>query len=163
MARINEAWYVLRDPARRAVYDASRRPPAEHRGPGADDHVGDGDEPPDELLDEPFDEAFGEAPGLGRRGFLPLPWILAIVVLGVIFVFTAYATADRGSGGSPVDGVLQPGSCVDVDGRFAREVGCDGAHDGVVDALATIGAECRPGMLAYEDPRASSTVCVRLV
>ncbi len=154
MARLNEAWYVLRDPARRSVYDAGLRIAERPSDPA----------PSVDDLDADLDDPVGDVvPAHARRAMLALPWLVILVVLAVIFVFTAYATSRKGGPGSVVDGLLQPGSCVRVDGRYAREVGCDGDHDGVVDSLPPIGATCRSGMTAFEDPRASSTVCVRLV
>ena len=71
---VNDAWSVLRDPARRAAYDED----LEFGGADADG------------------EAWLQAPHGGAR--FPL-WMLVLAVLLVIFVFTAYAGAPSGSAG----------------------------------------------------------------
>ncbi len=164
MAVLNSAWYVLRDPARRAIYDASLRSAdtAARRRSGAE--AGQSSDEDELFVADPDDEAaMGvPVPGHARRGLLPLPWLLILVALAVIFVFTAYAANNHGGKGTGIDGVLQPGSCVQVTSGFVKEIGCDSTHDGVVVELPPVGASCPPTLTRLEDPAGSSTVCVRL-
>ena len=84
MREINEAWRVLQDPVRRGRYDADRlgRPAGPSRpGPAA---TAGTDLDTDDLVDV-------GPPDLAARAIHGLPWVLLIVVLGFIFVVTAYA------------------------------------------------------------------------
>ena len=81
MQLVNEAYRVLRDPARRSAYDASLRAPA----PSVPVDVASDDD--DEMLQpmpagHPFARAF--------------PWLVLAVILGTIFVFTAFAGREKG-------------------------------------------------------------------
>ena len=139
MAAVNEAWRVLGDPGRRASYDASLTvaraaavapAPTVDRSPGrldADDVV-----TPD-----------------GRSFWaVVLPGLLVLVVLGAIFLFTAYARGGVGGGSTSapanqVDGVIEVDSCVVLDaGARAMEAPCAGPHVGVVSAIVGAGAAC---------------------
>ena len=120
MAAVNEAWRVLSDPGRRASYDASLRASvAPATWVSAAPEVAEVD-------------VAGEAEA---RSFwaVALPWILLLVVLGAIFLFTAYARGGGGDGPSSVpraevDGVIEPGSCIVLDGQArAVETPCAGA------------------------------------
>jgi hypothetical protein len=154
MAAVNEAWRVLRDPARRAVYDASLRPPSRPLPGGAGVP---GTSRGGEDLDEPADVVPLPA---GARWAIPLPWLFVLGVLALIFVFTAYASS--GSGGREVDGLLRTGSCVQViDGGVAVEVACSERNDGRVVLLPPVRASCPRGTEEYTDRFGSSTVCVQ--
>jgi hypothetical protein len=79
---INEAWHVLGNPRRRRRYDLELQP-AERFVTRSDGTVA-----------EPI--VFDEVDGTARliRG---LPWMIVVVVLFAIFVFTAYAATRGGS------------------------------------------------------------------
>jgi molecular chaperone DnaJ len=153
MAAVNAAWFVLRDPARRAVYDASLRPAASSRSV-----------PPPTTTDTEIDDddtvAYdGARHPLGRWG-IPLPWMLVLGVLGLIFVFTAYA-ASAHHGNRP-DGVLQVGSCVRLSAAgWADEVACDGARDGTVVSLKASQSTCPAQTETWHDRQSVQLVCVR--
>jgi hypothetical protein len=73
MRALNEAWEVLRDPARRAAYDAT--------------------------LDDPFDRPFDPArdPYVGPPGWVrKAPVVAVLAVLLAIFILTAYAAVPAG-------------------------------------------------------------------
>lgn len=146
MAAINEAWHVLRDPARRAMYDASLRdrPPAATARPVVDDD--------DDADFEPV------PPGHPVRWGIPLGWVAVLVVLGLIFVVSAYATG--GKAGPGTDGLLRPGDCVVIDGGYAVEVPCTGRRDGVVQSLPPFDAPCPAGTSSYRDRNGMSQVCL---
>lgn len=81
MQDLNEAWRVLRDPAARAAYDRSLQPAA------APQPVSD--------LDRPYERAPAEPGDLTVAVVRAIPWLAALVVLAIIFVFTAFAKNDR--------------------------------------------------------------------
>jgi molecular chaperone DnaJ len=158
MAAVNQAWFVLSDPGRRAIYDATLRgrPPA-RSAPSASPWPANG---PGDL-----DDAQGFVPirhPLARFG-IPLPWLVVLLALGVIFVFTAYAVRPKsGGGGGAPDGVIQVGSCVTVAAVGAVvETGCDAPHEGRVVAIPSSGLYCNDGAEAYADGGTRRVVCVR--
>jgi curved DNA-binding protein CbpA len=146
MAAINEAWSVLRDPVRRARYDADLR-----------GGVDGGFEPRREP------SVVASRPGFGEFGRARFPWrfVLSIVIVATGVIVAVGAFTDPGPPG-PVDNLLQPGSCVDIDDRRreAFEVPCDGAHEAVVEELVPFDAKCGPGESAYRDHQGMGQVCV---
>jgi hypothetical protein len=130
MREINEAWEVLRDPGRRQAYDRDRlagrrahRPttPSGSSAPMRPDLAGADD---DDLVDV-APELTGFTGGVVRH----LPWVVALVVLGAIFVFSAYA-GSRDSAPAPTSVPATSGNCVDVaSGPVTTVVSCDGPHD----------------------------------
>jgi molecular chaperone DnaJ len=152
MASVNEAWRVLSDPGRRAMYDASlrsatARPAATPGGASPAGQLG-------HRFDEPYDDGdveFVPAPMWKHR--LPFWALLSLGAMAAIFLFTAYA----GSAGGPpttrvrsVDGVLTVGSCARLaSGGVAEEVDCGGDHDGLVAALIDYDGRCPSGTSGY--------------
>ena len=116
MQEVNEAWRVLGDPGRRRRYDAELDPVTTARTRWAvdDDRFvtrPDGTMPEEVEVLEPTERVI--------RG---LPWIILVVVLLAIFIFTAYAVT-----GNPA--TTQPGSsvggCVTVaDGPTVQSAAC---------------------------------------
>jgi molecular chaperone DnaJ len=156
MAAVNQAWFVLSDPGRRAIYDASLRcRPAPARAPTAWPSQGAGD------IDDP--EGFVPIRHPSARFGIPLPWLAILAAFAVIFIFTAYAVRPKGGGGSDrPDGVLQVGSCVTVAAVGAVvETGCGSPHEGRVVAIPARGMYCDDGAEAYADGGTSRVVCVR--
>jgi molecular chaperone DnaJ len=158
MAALNEAWRVLNDPARRAMYDASlrtaARPAAATPAPEPDD------------LDDDFDD--DERPIVGhRRGGFPLPLVLVVALFAMIFVITAYAYQRSGTVNGPaptipVDGVIQIGSCVHIgDDAVARETPCGAPYSGVVVAFIARDGRCPPSTEGFRDPTSDGWVCIR--
>jgi curved DNA-binding protein CbpA len=126
MQDVNEAWRVLRDPSARAAYDARlhrpERPPVPVRTRTDDPPLHTG---PDEPV---------------VRVIRGLPWIAVALVLGAIFVFTAFAGSTSDSGPSPSDWV---GKCViGSTGSQLREVGCGTAGASRVDLVAVRASQC---------------------
>lgn len=163
MADLNAAWHVLRDPGRRALYDATlaaRRPEAD-RGVAEDERS---DLDVDDLDDRPVDEPLGPITRVARWG-VPLSWVVVLGLLGLIFVFTAYAaTAGRGGDGpgGRVDGLLQLGSCVALDPEArAMEVPCDEPHVGEVVSLPPLDQPCPAATWRFPERTGISAVCVR--
>ena len=149
MASINEAYRVLGDPARRAVYDASLRaprsdiPPAPRRSPSAVDSPVVTELPPARY-----------------------PWKLVLVmfVLGVTVVLIGVALYEPAAE-PPPDNLLGPGSCVEIEGNGdAREVNCTGDEDElVVAALVELDDRCPTGSAGYRDRQGRGLACVTSV
>jgi hypothetical protein len=163
MAAVNEAWKVLGDPARRASYDASlvavaRAASSAPRPTVSATARGNGSAPR-----EP-------PPGPAARWAVRLPWVVIAGVLGLIFVVTAYAGHLRSSGPAQtsvvparavVDGVITVSSCIVLnDDARAIEVGCDGPHLGVVQAVVDAALPCPLRTEGYYDPSGAKLICV---
>lgn len=149
MREVNEAWRVLGNPGRRLAYDAGRRTGRFAGSAGAGgaaaaaarvpfstgDLVGDGRPPP----------------GVGAWVLRALPWGLLLLALGAIFVFTAYATADRD------DAV----PCVRTEGPAAVSVPCgaEGARE-VVARVADVSA-CPTGTDPFQPAEEEQALCLR--
>jgi molecular chaperone DnaJ len=154
MAALNEAYFVLSDPGRRAIYDASltnRRPPAPTPMPFAAGATPD--------LDD--DEGFVPLRHPAARFGIPLPWIVVLGALALIFVFTAYAVRPKSSP-SKIDGTIELGSCVAVAAvGTVRETSCGGPNEGRVVAVPPSGSYCQDGTEAFVDASDNRVVCVR--
>ena len=136
MAAVNQAWFVLSDPGPaghlRRLAAGPARPARRRRRRGRPQGAGD------------LDDAEGFVPirHPAARFGIPLPWLVVLAALAVIFVFTAYAVRPKGAAaaaGRP-DGVLEVGSCVTVAAVGAVvETGCDAPHEGRVVAIPSSG------------------------
>lgn len=149
MAAINRAWTVLSDPARRAMYDASLRDaPGRDRTSTATVPVAERPR----LRHDPF--------GSGPPRF-PWRFVVALVVLATAAILLIGVLTDP-SGPAPVDNLIQPGSCVDIDDqrREAFEVPCDGTHEAVVERLIPFDVLCAPGEEGFRDRQGMGQVCV---
>ncbi len=155
MSAINEAYRVLNDPARRAVYDASLRSGSQ-RGPAA---------PPPASSSG---EAYGAAPTMptfpSHLGPARFPWrsvtfFAAVAILGIVVLaqFT-----EPGEPRGP-DGIIQIGSCVSIEPNGdAREVACtgDSSVDLVVEAFVPFAASCPGATVAHRDRQGMGVACV---
>lgn len=156
MSSLNEAYRVLSDPGRRAVYDRS----LDHRvAPVTTDVVDD---------ERDGDRDGVHEPPVPRRGvFSPsgparLPWKLMLVtaVVGSAVVLVASFFNDPPAEEVP-DGILRTGSCVAIEPNGdAREIPCTGDGDVVVDLLLPTGAECPTGLAAHRDRLGLGTACI---
>lgn len=145
MREINEAWQVLRDPEERRRYDQARlgtsrsRPaatPRPSKPPSSMPAVVDED---DDLVDVAGDMGAVKA-GLFRLG----PWGILILVFGLIFVVSAYATAEDEP--MPARPTSEVGSCVDVEtGPVTTVVPCDGPHELRIVGRIADGGRCPEG------------------
>lgn len=147
MQEVNEAWRVLREPASRAAYDralvARGRParPAGHQAPAPRHALEDDD------LDVPFTSAPAQPGDFGLSVVRALPWLTVAVILGAIFIFTAFAGGDH----TPQTPQELVGKCVSSGNVAAvNAVPCQGPNDGrvvlVVDraSLCPDGSNSRP-------------------
>lgn len=148
MPAINEAYRVLGDPARRAVYDAGLRPVAE--SPPTTGH---------KSASTPTAPVHPSHLGPAR-----VPW-RSMLVLGIIGVVGVIALAQFTEPGQPSgpDGILGVGSCVAIDPNgFAREVLCtrDADVDLVVAALVPFDASCSGRTEPHQDRQGMGIACV---
>ena len=153
MADVNDAYRVLRDPIRRARYDADlrRRSAATatgSAGPRAAGTAGPG-------------HPTGSSPPIDRTP-ARYQWKLVggMAALGVGVVLAGAAFYEPAGPARP-DNVLEPGSCVSIElNQDVREVNCDGIDDLVVRALVPSDERCRQGLSAYRDRQGMGLACV---
>ena len=146
MQAANEAWRVLGNAGRRIAYDQDRErpvPPAAGRAAS----VGDG-----------FAFSTGSLFGddiveLGRAGRLirALPWLLVVLLLGGIFIVTAYASAPGNADG---------GRCVRPVAGAADEVPCDDEGARVVIAEVREVGLCPDATEPYQPAGQESALCL---
>lgn len=137
MQDVNEAWRVLREPARRAAYDRSIRVAVE--APDANGAI-----PADAtaLDDRPYPRRLAEPGDLTVAIVRAAPWVAVVVVLVAIFVFTAFANNDATS---------RPdlfGECVVIEDGHADGVPCSEPNDGRVVGIVDRSNLCAGGSLA---------------
>ena len=167
MSSLNEAYRVLSDPGRRAIYDRSLDGVAARGaapGPTSDgshgSHGSDGS-----GFDD--DDAVVRAPGrhhdvLSPSGPARVPWKLMAVtaIVGSIAVLVGASFNDPPSEERP-DGILRAGSCVEIESNGdAREIACTGVDDVVVELLIPTGATCPSGLVAHRDRLGLGTACI---
>ncbi|MEO6126280.1 MAG: J domain-containing protein [Ilumatobacteraceae bacterium] len=172
MAQINEAWRVLSDPARRAVYDAQSRGRTSQRS--SNGHGSNGE--PGSARTSGSASSFTATDDRPRHGaagrvfFEPpatparFPWrfMLGIAVAGIAFVLVNAALTKQGSERAP-DNLMQVGSCVDILGNGdAKEVLCSGPYDGVVADLQPVESMCPQGTELHRDRQGMGNICIRL-
>lgn len=151
MQVLNEAWRVLGDRNRRAAYDRllaeAEATPVAERWSAVD------------FDDRPFHPR-GPHP-TGASLVRSLPWVAVLVVLGGIFVFTAFAGGSDGAGGSPSASDLV-GSCVQLErGGVVNQVPCDGPSDGRVDLVTVRASLCPEGADVVRLASQESWLCLR--
>jgi hypothetical protein len=146
MAAINEAWSVLSDSGRRAMYDAALRD-----GPVV--HAEDAPSMPAPRLNP-----------LARYENPPrFPWRMVLVLVGIATaVILLLGALTSPSEPAPIDNLVQVGSCVRIDQvrREAVEADCGGPHDAVVEELIPFDGLCRLGLVGYRDRQGMGQVCV---
>lgn len=158
MAAINEAYRVLGEPGRRALYDRSLgAPTSESAAPSA---AGFGS---DRSGDERFDDRVRSS-HLSPAGPARVPWKLMLVtaLLGSAVVLVSAAFDDPPST-EPPDGIIRAGSCVQIEPNGdAREIACTNTPaDVVVELLVPTLASCPAGMAAHRDRLGLGTACIR--
>jgi hypothetical protein len=157
MATVNEAYRVLADPGRRALYDRSLQPQeaGARLAPQTTAH--------DDIA-RAGEAAADRETFLSPSGPARIPWRLMAVlaVLGVGAVLLS-ATRDSTRGPEPPDGIIRPGSCVVIEANGdAREVACDaeGEPSVVVELLVPLDASCPSGTVGHRDRLGLGIACV---
>lgn len=141
MQDVNEAWRILRDPVARAAYDqalasATRVAPVTPPSWPADVEFDDDD------LDEPFHAPLAQPGDVTVSIARAIPWVAVLVVLAVIFVFTAYAGKHNGRSGP--DGLMN--RCVVTGSASAvRAVPCASPNEGKVVRIVDRASLCERG------------------
>jgi len=152
MPAINEAYRVLNDPARRAVYDASlRNDPVSSRGPAA----------PPRPTAEPAPTMPTFPSHLGPARF---PWrsVSFFAVLAIIGIVVLAQFTEPGEPQGP-DGIMRVGSCVTIEPNGdAREVLCtdDPTVDRRVAAFIPFDGTCPGGTAPHRDRQGMGVACV---
>ena len=152
MPAINDAYRVLSDPARRAVYDASLRgdasaTPEVVSAPSSDEH---GDESMREWR-------YRHPEGPARIPWRSLSFFSLIAIIGIV-VLAQFS--EPGEPGAP-DGILRTGDCVEVlPNNLVGEVLCAGEGDLVVRQFIAFDRVCSNGWVAYQDRQGMGVACV---
>ena len=147
MAGLNEAWRVLSDPARRAVYDASLRTTAA-AGPRVDRARDEELYPVAARADDP------------RSGRFPVVPVVLCFLAACAFI-VIFGSRGGGGGVPAADWRIEVGSCVEIrDNLDAVEVDCNAAHDGVVRLLVPFDTSCPIDTQTHRDQQGLGNVCV---
>lgn len=152
MPAINEAYRVLNDPGRRAIYDRSlgARADRDDAATGSDTVAYDGR---DASPRHPY-----------HHGPARVPWrsMLVAAVAGTVGVVVLAQFTGSGGDLGP-DGILRNGDCVEIQPNTdAREVACTGEGDLVVRAFVPFDGTC-PGLTSpHRDRQGMGVACIEL-
>jgi molecular chaperone DnaJ len=151
MAILNEAYRILSDPGRRAMYDQGLRgPQVTYSGSAA------GGKSTRDTGSRIYEEI--EVPVTPAR--FPWRFMLFMASIGIAFVLINAALMSPAPE-RPVDGLARPGSCVRIEPNGdARVVRCSGAGDLVVHSLIPASQICPLDTFAHRDAQGLGTVCV---
>lgn len=150
MAAVNEAYRVLADPARRAVYDrglAGGDSTATAQGSGSAGWSSSTPVPPATM----------------PPARIPWRFLTFFAAAAAVFVFTASLLFEPSPERGP-NGVIGAGSCVEVlANNDVREVRCSGdaRQDLVVEALVPYDERCPGTTVPYRDSLGRGYACVR--
>lgn len=162
MKRANQAWFVLRDPARRAEYDRSLSRPATSSA-AASASVRESSGVGGERI------ASGVVVPAAHAGFYRwVPVVIAVVVLGGILVFSAYATSQdttAPTGPTTTAPTYPVGSCVLVaaldTGPQPVKVACGTGNSARVDSIVATPRPCPPDTVGLPLDDNRTTLCLK--
>ena len=150
MPMINEAYRVLSDPGRRAVYDAERRGGSSVRPASARSEVTDDVEPAGYSYQYP-------------DGPARVPWrsLLFFSAIATIAIVVLAQFENPGEPGTP-DNLLRVGECVEMQqvGNAANEITCTGNGDLVVTDVLRRKGICPDGTESTPDRQGMVGVCL---
>ena len=159
MSQINEAWRVLSDPGRRAVYDAQSRGSAASRTPSGQ-ATNNGSFTAGVRTTSRPTVFVQPAPTPAR---FPWRFMLVVATLGIAFILVNAALTKQDTRDVP-DNLINAGSCVNIaENGDAIEVSCGGTHAGVVDSLISFDGVCPSDTESHRDRQGMGQVCVRRV
>ncbi len=139
VAAINEAWNVLSQPGRRALYDRSLTTPTSAPAP---------------------EQRIVVPPMVFERARFPWRLVLGLIAVGAAGVLVLNAVSQP-AGPSGPDGLLSGGSCVVIDAtQAAVEVPCSEPHDAVVQQLIGFDMTCPTDTEPFRDRQGMGTACV---
>ncbi len=154
MARLNEAWRVLADPARRATYDASLRTRATTSAGASTGAAGGATRLDEELY------PVAPRPVDYRSGRFPVAGVVTAFVAVVAFILI-FGSRSKGSETPSADWKIEVGSCVAIRPNLdAVEVDCQAPHDGVVRLLVPFDTSCPIDTETHRDQQGLGNVCV---
>lgn len=158
MARLNEAYRVLGDPARRAVYDASLRVAADtatSSGSAAGGGAATAATPAVRVAARPI-------PASASPVVFPWRFCLVMAAIGAAVVLVIAAMATNAPSAPPVDDVLSTGDCVVVieTDRSVREVACDERAVFQVRSIVALGRACPARTEGYRTHPGTATACI---
>jgi molecular chaperone DnaJ len=159
MPAINEAYRVLYDPGRRAVYDRSLAGRATATGPqtgssSTGNAHGDGFSQQNERWDV-------GGPDLLRPARVPWRSLLLFCSVAIIGILVLAQFSGVGNEVGP-DGILRNGDCVEIQvNGDAREVSCAGELDLVVRAFIPFDGTCPGGTEPHRDRQGMGVACVK--
>ncbi len=154
MPEINEAYRVLIDPGRRAVYDAGLR--GQRVGPAAP--------APDRDPGRPAESAPRTPMHPSHSAPARIPW-RSLLVVGIVAIVGIVVLAQFTEPAEPLgpDGILRVGDCVEIEpDNDAREVACTGdpSVDRKVAAFVAFDAPCPGGTARHRDRQGMGVACV---
>jgi molecular chaperone DnaJ len=156
MAEINDAWRVLSDPGRRAVYDASSRGSAAQRSQAASAQSS--------ARTATATKVTMPTPVVSHVPAARFPWrfMLVLAGLGIAFILVNAALTKPGRPEMP-DNLIDAGSCVSfADNGDAIEAVCSALDAGVVQSLIPVDSRCPQDTEGHRDRQGMGQVCVRL-
>jgi hypothetical protein len=151
MAAVNEAWHVLGDPDRRRRYDEQLA--AGERTAGSPDADTNSSHESTRPITEPTATTYHQP------ARFPWRFMAVLASMGVLLIIVGLILYEPPTPITP-DGLLVPGSCVDLtaDGR-AREVVC-GQHSFQVRQIIEVTATCPVDTERYQAYQTGDTVCL---
>lgn len=157
MARLNEAYRVLSDPGRRAVYDRDLQgPQVTYFGSAA----GQGHNGDQARGGRSADDGEAEIVIPVTPARVPWRFMLFMATIGIGFVLINAAFISP-SPERPIDGIARPGSCVQIEPNGdAKVVRCSGRGDLVVQMLIPASQVCPLDTMPHRDFQGLGTVCV---
>ena len=139
VAAINEAWNVLSQPGRRALYD--RALTADSSSPA-----------PEQRVVVP--------PMVFEQARFPWRLVLGLIAIGATGVLILNAVSQPSPPVGP-DGLLSSGSCVIIDAsQAAVEVSCTEPYDAIVQQLIGFDMTCPTDTEPFRDRQGMGTACV---
>ncbi|MCD9622692.1 J domain-containing protein [Rhabdothermincola salaria] len=162
MKRANQAWFVLRDPGRRSEYDRTLSRPATAPSSSTASARPSGGVGGERI-------ASGVVVPAAHAGFFRwVPVVVAVVVLGGILVFSAYATSQdttTPTGPTTTAPTFPVGSCVLVaaldTGPQPVKVACGTGNSARVDSIVATPRPCPPDSVGLPLDDNRTTLCLK--